>query len=174
MKSDLLLEVNNLQTRFHIAEGTVYAVNGISFSINNGETIAVVGESGCGKSVTMMSVLRLIPIPPGEIASGQALYQGRDLLKVPESEMEQIRGKEIAMVFQDPMTSLNPVLTVGRQLTEPLRVHLGMDKAKSRRRGHRAARIGRHTRPSAPAERLSTPILWGYAPAGHDCYGSRL
>jgi oligopeptide transport system ATP-binding protein len=134
MKSDLLLEVKNLQTRFHIAEGTVYAVNGISFYINYGETIAVVGESGCGKSVTMMSVLRLIPIPPGEIASGQALYQGRDLLKINESEMEQIRGKEIAMVFQDPMTSLNPVLTVGRQLTETLHVHLSMDRTQSRTR----------------------------------------
>jgi len=134
MKPELLLEVKNLQTRFHIAEGTVHAVNGISFSLKFGETIAVVGESGCGKSVTMMSVLRLIPIPPGEIAAGQAFYLGRDLLQVSEAEMEHIRGKEIAMVFQDPMTSLNPVLTIGRQLCEPLQVHLGMDKQQAHQR----------------------------------------
>jgi len=134
MTSELLLEVINLKTRFHVAEGTVYAVNGISLSINQGETIAVVGESGCGKSVTMLSVLRLISIPPGEIASGEALYLGRDLFKLPEAEMERIRGKEIAMVFQDSMTSLNPVLTIGRQLTEPLQTHLGLDKQKARQR----------------------------------------
>ncbi len=134
MTSELLLEVKNLQTRFHVAEGTVYAVNGISLSIHQGETIAVVGESGCGKSVTMLSVLRLIAIPPGEIASGEALYLGRDLFKLPEAEMEHIRGKEIAMVFQDSMTSLNPVLTIGRQLTEPLQTHLGLDKQKARQR----------------------------------------
>ena len=126
--SNRLLEVNNLTTRFHIAEGTVHAVNGISFDLNHGETIAVVGESGCGKSVTMMSILRLLPIPPAEIASGQALFLERDLLQVGENELEQIRGKEIAMIFQDPMTSLNPVLTIGRQLSEPLRVHMGMEK----------------------------------------------
>jgi oligopeptide transport system ATP-binding protein len=123
-----LLKVDNLRTRFHTAEGTVYAVNGISFDLIEGETLAVVGESGCGKSVTMLSIMRLIPIPPGEIASGTALYRDRDLLKVSESEMEHIRGKEIAMIFQDPMTSLNPVLTVGRQINESLRVHLGMNK----------------------------------------------
>jgi oligopeptide transport system ATP-binding protein len=123
-----LLDVSNLTTRFHTAEGTVFAVNGISFSIAEGETVAVVGESGCGKSVSMMSVLRLIPIPPGEIAGGQALYHGEDLFRKSESEMEDIRGKEIAMIFQDSMTSLNPVLTIGRQLTESLVRHFGMDR----------------------------------------------
>jgi len=123
-----ILEVKDLQTRFHIAEGTIHAVNGISFHLDEGSTIAVVGESGCGKSVTMMSILRLLPTPPAEILSGQANYRGRDLLQISESEMEHLRGSEIAMVFQDPMTSLNPVLTIGRQLTEPLRIHLGMDK----------------------------------------------
>jgi oligopeptide/dipeptide ABC transporter ATP-binding protein len=126
--ADPILEVKDLRTRFHIAEGTVHAVNGISFHLEHGKTLAVVGESGCGKSVTMMSILRLLPIPPAEIASGQALYLGRDLLQVSENEMEHLRGKEIAMVFQDPMTSLNPVLTIGHQLSEPLRVHMGMDK----------------------------------------------
>jgi oligopeptide transport system ATP-binding protein len=122
-----LLQVNDLKTRFHTPEGTVYAVNGVSFHLNQGETLAVVGESGCGKSVTMLSVLRLIAIPPGEIASGSAIYVGRDLLSMKEEELEQVRGREISMVFQDPMTSLNPVLTIGRQITETLRVHLQMN-----------------------------------------------
>jgi len=128
------LEVKDLRTRFHTPEGTVYAVNGVSFTLKEGETLAVVGESGCGKSVTMMSILRLISTPPGEIASGVVTYRDRDLLKLEEYEMEHIRGKEIAMIFQDPMTSLNPVLTVGRQLTETLRTHTPMDSEQSRRR----------------------------------------
>jgi oligopeptide transport system ATP-binding protein len=132
--SEKILEIKNLCTRFRIAEGTVYAVNGVSFHLNHGETIAVVGESGCGKSVTMLSIMGLIPIPPGEIACGEALYQGQDLLKISEAEMAHIRGKDIAMIFQDPMTALNPVLSIGRQLGEPLRVHLGMDKAAIRQR----------------------------------------
>ncbi len=123
-----LLEVTDLKTRFHTPEGTVYAVNGISFHVEEGETLAVVGESGCGKSVSMLSVLQLIPVPPGEIAGGEALFRGKDLLKMSEREMEAVRGQEIAMIFQDPMTSLNPVLTIGRQITESLRVHLGMDQ----------------------------------------------
>jgi len=130
----LLLEVTDLKTRFHTAEGIVYAVNGVSFSINEGETIAVVGESGCGKSVTMLSVLRLIPIPPGEIASGAAVYRGSDLFKKTEAEMETVRGKEIAMVFQDPMTSLNPVLTIGRQVSETLIRHFSLDQKEAERR----------------------------------------
>jgi oligopeptide transport system ATP-binding protein len=130
-----LLEVRDLKTRFHTPEGIVHAVNGVSFNLPEGGTLAVVGESGCGKSVTMLSILRLIPIPPGEINNGAALYRGQDLFKMSENEMENnIRGKAIAMIFQDPMTSLNPVLTIGRQLTEPLRVHLGMDKEHASRR----------------------------------------
>jgi oligopeptide transport system ATP-binding protein len=127
-KDQKILEVTDLRTRFHIAEGTVYAVNGVSFHLNRGETIGVVGESGCGKSVTMMSIMRLIPVPPGEIASGQAIFEGRDLLKLSEPEMQDIRGKDIAMVFQDPMTAFNPVLSIGRQLGEPLRIHLGLGR----------------------------------------------
>lgn len=129
-----LLQVENLRTRFHIPEGTVYAVNGISFNINEGETLAVVGESGCGKSVTMLSILGLIPIPPGEIVTGQALFRDKDLLKLSESEYEQLRGDEIAMVFQDPMTSLNPVLTIGRQITETLRTHQGLTQEAANQR----------------------------------------
>jgi oligopeptide/dipeptide ABC transporter ATP-binding protein len=131
---ETLLEVTDLSTRFHIPEGTVYAVNGISFSLAEGETLAVVGESGCGKSVSMLSLMRLIPIPPAEIVSGTALYRGSDLFKKSEAEMEQIRGKEIAMVFQDPMTSLNPVLTIGRQITESLVCHMDMDRDAATKR----------------------------------------
>jgi oligopeptide transport system ATP-binding protein len=130
-----LLEVRDLKTRFHTPEGIVHAVNGVSFDLPEGSTLAVVGESGCGKSVTMLSILRLIPIPPGEIASGEVFYRGQDLFKMSDNEMEtNIRGQAIAMIFQDPMTSLNPVLTIGRQLTEPLRVHLGMGKEQANRR----------------------------------------
>ena len=129
-----LLEVTDLRARFRTPEGTVHAVNGISFHIDEGETVAVVGESGCGKSVSMMSLLRLIPTPPGEIYSGTAIYRGDDLLKKPEQEMEDVRGREISMIFQDPMTSLNPVLSIGRQLTESLRVHLGMNQEQAERR----------------------------------------
>ena len=152
MNPERILEVNDLRTRFHIAEGTVYAVNGVSFHLNHGETIAVVGESGCGKSVTMMSIMRLIPIPPGEIASGEVFYDGHDLLKITEAEMEHLRGKDIAMVFQDPMTALNPVLTIGRQLAEPLRVHMGLNKEQIR---ERSIELLEQVGIADPAQRLS-------------------
>ena len=113
-----ILEVKDLKTRFHTPEGTVYAVNSISFEVAEGETLAVVGESGCGKSVTMLSILRLIAIPPGEIVSGQVKYHDIDLLQLSEENMEEVRGKEIAMVFQDPLSFLNPVMRVGRQIGE--------------------------------------------------------
>src|SRR5690606_35189433 len=134
MQHDTLLDVENLKVRFHTPEGTVHAVNGISYSLHEGETLAVVGESGCGKSVSMMSMLRLIPIPPGEIVSGTACYRGEDLLRVSEDRLEDIRGGEIAMIFQDPMTSLNPVLTIGRQITEALRAHLPMSQEQAEER----------------------------------------
>lgn len=121
-----ILDVKNLATHFSTPEGTVYAVNGISYHLNEGETLAVVGESGCGKTVSMLSILGLVPIPPGKIVSGTAMYWDKDLLRIPERELEQVRGKEIAMVFQDPMTSLNPVLTIKRQITESLIVHMSM------------------------------------------------
>jgi oligopeptide transport system ATP-binding protein len=126
-----LLQVDNLRTRFHIPEGTVFAVNGISFTINEGETLAVVGESGCGKSVTMLSILGLIPVPPGEIVTGKAIFRDKDLLKLPDTEFEHLRGEALAMIFQDPMTSLNPVLTIGRQITETLRTHMGVNQQEA-------------------------------------------
>jgi oligopeptide transport system ATP-binding protein len=129
-----LLEVQDLRTQFHTREGLVYAVNGISYQMDEGETLGIVGESGCGKSVGVLSLLRLIPEPPGKIASGQALFQGKDLLKMSPEEIRHVRGAQVAMVFQDPMTSLNPVLTIGRQLTEALELHMGMSKQQARDR----------------------------------------
>jgi oligopeptide transport system ATP-binding protein len=122
-----LLEIKDLTVRFDTSEGVVKAVNGVSYQLNEGETLGVVGESGCGKSVHARSIMRLIPIPPGRIERGEIWYGGRDLLKLPENDMYQIRGPEIAMVFQDPMTFLNPVLTVGFQVAEALKLHQKMD-----------------------------------------------
>ena len=123
MPNDTLLEVKGLKTYFFLDEGTVKAVDGADLMMERGGTLGVVGESGCGKSVSVLSLLRLIPEPPGKIAGGQALFQGRDLLKMSSDEIRHVRGAQIAMVFQDPMTSLNPVLTIGRQLTEALELH---------------------------------------------------
>jgi oligopeptide transport system ATP-binding protein len=129
-----LLQVNDLRTYFRTQDGVVKAVDGISFSVDKGETLGIVGESGSGKSVTSLSVMRLIPQPPGEIASGQILFDGDDLLKYSEEEMRRVRGKDIAMIFQDPMTSLNPVLTIGRQITETLELHMKMTGREARNR----------------------------------------
>ena len=128
-----LLEVENLQTHFRTADAVNRAVDGVSFHVHEGETLAVVGESGCGKSVTAMSILRLIPEPPGKIA-GSIRFKGRDLLKLSDREMRKIRGNEISMIFQEPMTSLNPVLSIGRQLTETLKLHqnLSAEAAEAR------------------------------------------
>src|SRR5712672_4320929 len=122
-----LLEVQNLQTHFRTPEGINRAVDGVSFHVTEGETLAIVGESGCGKSVTAMSLMRLIPEPPGKIA-GSVRFQAKDLLQLFEREMRVIRGNDISMIFQEPMTSLNPVLTVSRQIGETLRIHQGLDK----------------------------------------------
>jgi oligopeptide transport system ATP-binding protein len=122
-----LLDIKDLTVRFHTSDGIVQAVNGVSYTLNAGETLGVVGESGCGKSVHARSIMRLIPMPPGKIEKGEIWYDGRDLLQLPDSEMYQIRGPEIAMVFQDPMTFLNPTLTVGFQIAEALKLHQKMD-----------------------------------------------
>src|SRR5688572_22308139 len=118
------MEVKNLTVKFHTDEGVVHAVNDISYKLHEGETLGIVGESGSGKSVHALTIMGLIPSPPGRIESGEVFFRGRDLLKLPKSQMRLIRGAEIAMIFQDPMTSLNPVLTVGRQITEALKLHL--------------------------------------------------
>jgi peptide/nickel transport system ATP-binding protein len=128
-----LLEVEDLRIHFRTADGVTRAVDGLSFHVNAGETLAIVGESGCGKSVTSMSILRLIPEPPGKV-TGSIRFQGREMLDLGDREMRSIRGNEISMVFQEPMTSLNPVLTVGRQIGETLRLHQGLDRAAAEKR----------------------------------------
>ncbi len=127
----VLLEVKDLQTYFSTRDGVVKAVDGISYDINEGETVGIVGESGCGKSVSALSILRLVPDPPGKIVGGELIFGGKDLLKLKEKEMQRIRGNDITMVFQEPMTSLNPVLTIGRQVSEPIELHRNMDKKKA-------------------------------------------
>jgi oligopeptide/dipeptide ABC transporter ATP-binding protein len=131
---DVLLDVKNLQTQFKTSGGVVRAVDGVSWDVRAGETVALVGESGCGKSVSALSIMRLVSEPAGRIVGGEILFKGRDLLTLSEGEMRHVRGREIGMIFQEPMTSLNPVLTVGRQLTEPPEIHLGMTPAQSRAR----------------------------------------
>src|SRR5512143_533044 len=131
--ADRLLDVRDLRVEFETLEGTVHAVNGVSFSVEPGRTLGIVGESGCGKSVSVLSVMRLIPQPPGRILSGQVQFDGRDLLRLSPAEMQQVRGKDISMIFQDPMTSLNPVLTIGRQIGETMMVHMGLDEKQARR-----------------------------------------
>ena len=138
MADGLVLEVRDLRTQFFTRDGVVRAVDGVSFTVRRGEVVGLVGESGCGKSVTSLSIMRLIPQPPGRIVGGEViLYEdglGRDLLKLDEDEMRRVRGRVISMIFQDPMTSLNPVLTIGYQLMEPLKIHFGMNGEAARKR----------------------------------------
>ena len=146
-----LLEVSNLTTRFYTEDGIVHAVNGISFELDEGESMAIVGESGSGKSVSMKSMMGIIPSPPGRVEDGQVMFNGRDLLKLSAEELRRVRGREMAMIFQDPMTSLNPVLTVGAQMTEALLLHLGM---KQEQADERAAELLALVGVANPADRL--------------------
>ncbi len=129
-----LLAIRDLHTEFRTGAGVVRAVDGVSWSVDPGETVAIVGESGSGKSVTALSVLRLIPDPPGRVTAGAVMFGGRDLMTLSPEEMREVRGGEIGMVFQEPMTSLNPVLSIGRQITETLEQHRGMDRAAAYQR----------------------------------------
>jgi oligopeptide transport system ATP-binding protein len=129
-----LLEVKNLKTWFYTPDGIVKAVNGVSYTLNEGEALGLVGESGCGKSVSAMSLMRLIPTPPGRIVEGEVIFDGKDLLKLNDEGIRRIRGNDIAMIFQDPMTSLNPVLTIGRQISEAVELHKGMSRDQGRKR----------------------------------------
>jgi oligopeptide/dipeptide ABC transporter ATP-binding protein len=129
-----LLEVRELKTHFFTREGVVRAVDGVSFSLEKGQTLGIVGESGCGKSVTALSIMGLIPKPPAKIVGGEVVFEGRDLTKLSERQLEDVRGKEIAMIFQDPMTSLNPTLKIGTQITEVIRRHYGTGKDEARKR----------------------------------------
>jgi len=146
-----LLRVDGLKTHFHTRDGVVRAVDGVSFDVMPGETLAVVGESGCGKSVTSLSILRLLPTPPARIAAGRIEFEGRNLVELPEPEMRKIRGDAISMIFQEPMTSLNPVLTIGRQIAESLIVHRGMNQAEAMAR---AAEMLRKVHIPEPERRL--------------------
>src|SRR5918995_1653999 len=129
-----LLQVRNLKTTFLTSAGVVRAVDGVSWDVRQGETVALVGESGCGKSVSALSIMRLVAAPAGRIVGGRIMFQGRDLLTLSEEEMRRVRGREIAMIFQEPMTSLNPVLSIGRQLTEGSEIHMGASPQQARQR----------------------------------------
>lgn len=131
-KQDNLIEVKNLKTHFFTEEGVVKAVDGVDFSIKSGETVGIVGESGCGKSVTSLSIMRLVESPPGRIVDGEILFEGKDLTKLSEKEMRKIRGNDISMIFQEPMTSLNPVYTVGDQIIEALVLHKNISKKEAK------------------------------------------
>src|SRR4051812_4584692 len=132
MSSEKILEVKSLRTSFFTEEGEVKAVDDVSFNVYKGKTLGIVGESGCGKSVTSLSIMRLIPNPPGRVVGGEILYKGRDLLKLPIDEMRRIRGNEISMIFQEPMTSLNPVFTVGNQICEAIELHQDISGREAR------------------------------------------
>lgn len=129
-----ILTVTDLETQFVTHDGVVHAVNGVDFNLSESETLGLVGESGCGKSVTMMSILRLIPSPPGKVVAGKAMFQGKDLVAMDDEELRHIRGSQISMIFQDPMTYFNPVITMGKQVAEPLAIHLGVSKKEAESR----------------------------------------
>ena len=136
-----LLRVSNLKTYFYTYEGTVKAVDGVSFALRQGETLGLVGESGCGKSVTALSIMRLIPSPPGRILSGEVLFEGTNLLELDERQMRRIRGCKISMIFQEPMTSLDPVFTVGHEIMETVSLHQGMKKGDAKQEAIEALKI---------------------------------
>src|SRR5436189_1545028 len=152
ISSAALLDVKGLKTYFFTRDGVVRAVDGVSFSVGRGETLCIVGESGCGKSVTSLSILRLIASPPGRTVEGRVLFEGRDLLALPEPEMRRIRGDAISMIFQEPMTSLNPVLTIGHQIAEALVLHRGLSREDA---GARAVAMLRLVRMPEPERRVA-------------------
>lgn len=154
-----LLDIRGLKTHFHTDDGWLHAVDGVDIAIDRGETVSVVGESGCGKSVTAMSVLKLIAMPPGRIVAGQILWRGRDLVPLPPAEMRRIRTREIAIVFQEPMTSLNPVYTVGEQIAEVLRLHEGLGRRAAMARASRCSSsfTSRHRNDACATIRTSSP-----------------
>ena len=169
-----LLDIRGLKTHFATDDGMVQAVDGVDITIGRGETVGVVGESGCGKTVTALSVLKLIAIPPGKIVAGQILYQGRDLVPLGTAEMDRIRAKDIAMVFQEPMTSLNPVYTIGEQIAEVLRKHEGLGRKAAIDKTVEMLRLVQIPESRQALQRLSAPVLRRHAPARHDRDGALL
>ena len=174
VSGDNVLEVEKLQTHFFTNDGVVRAVDGVSYSVRRGETLGVVGESGCGKSVTALSILRLVASPPGRIVGGAIRLEGRNLLDATETEMEDVRGNEISMIFQEPMTSLNPLFTVGKQIGEAVALHQGLSKRDSLDRAVEMLRRVPYPRAGAPGARISAPALGRHAPAGDDRDGAVL
>jgi len=161
MTARRVLDIDGLTTRFVTSAGTALAVDGLSLHVDEGETVALVGESGCGKSVTALSILRLVPDPPGRIVGGRILLDGRDLLKMSADEMRAVRGKDVAMIFQEPMTSLNPVYTVGRQITEALVEHEAMSSAAARRRAVELLELVRLSEPHLLIDRYPHHLSGG-------------
>ncbi len=162
-----LLEIEDLSVDFAGVDGPVHAVGGISYTVDQGETVAVVGESGCGKSVSALAVLGLVPSPPGRVA-GRIRFAGRDLLTLDEDAIRTVRGRQIAMVFQEPMTSLNPVLTIGTQVTEGMRRHLGIGRQEAAGRAVDLLRMVGIAEPRAAAHAVPPPLQRRHAPAGDD------
>ena len=158
---DPLLQVDDLTTHFFTRDGVVRAVDGVSFDVMRGEALAIVGESGCGKSVTSLSIMRLVASPPGRIVRGRVLFEGRDLLTLPEPEMRKVRGNAISMIFQEPMTSLNPVLTIGRQIAEALVLHRGLAPEKARARAIELLRLVRIPAPDRRAAQYPHQLSGG-------------
>jgi oligopeptide/dipeptide ABC transporter ATP-binding protein len=156
-----VLEIKNLKTYFFTYEGTAKAVDGVSYRLAKGEPLGIVGESGCGKSVTALSVLRLIPVPPGKVVGGEILFKGKNLLTLPENEMRRIRGNRISMIFQEPMTSLNPVFTVGNQIQEPFKLHQGLSKKESLEKTIEMLRIVNIPTPEKCVERYPHELSGG-------------
>ena len=169
--NNVLLNIQNLKTYFYTDYGVVKAVDGINLHIGDGETVGVVGESGCGKSITGLSILRLVPKPPGEIVGGQIFFQGQDLLRLSEKEMRKIRGNKISMIFQEPMTSLNPVFTVGNQVSEAILLHQGLKKKEALEKNYRCIATCRHTPPGRTHQTVPPPDERRHATAGDDCHG---
>ncbi len=172
--SEALLSVRDLRTHFFTVDGVTRAVDGVSFEIAAGETLGIVGESGCGKSVTALSVMRLLPARLARTVGGEIRFEGQDLLACDEPAMRKIRGNRIAMIFQEPMTALNPLLRIGEQIAEALRIHTGADRREARTRRSRDAAPRAHPRRRAPPRRLSASILGRHAPARDDRHGARL
>ena len=164
-----LLEIKGLKTHFKTDDGWLHAVDGVDISDRRAaRRVGVVGESGCGKSVTAKTVLKLIDMPPGKIVAGQVLWKGRDLVPLPPDEMRKIRAKEIAIIFQEPMTSLNPVYTVGEQIAESLRLHEGLSRKDAMDRAVEMLQAGAHPDAGAAHRRLPAPVLRRHAPARDD------
>ena len=169
-----LLDVRHLRTWFHTDRGLFRAVDGISFQVGRGRCVGLVGESGCGKSVTSLSVMGLVPQPPGQVQADALVFEGRDLLGLSADERRALRGSRMAMVFQEPMTSLNPVHTIGRQIVEAMRAHTGAGAAEAARARDRGAGAGAHPLGRAALRRLPAPAVGRHAPARDDRDGAGL